>query len=181
MTRCASAPVLGSDFDAFLFASIGEHKNGMQLSVVSALARLDIDPWQEAARFARLPAERATQMLAALIAALPDNPSADLESRAIAARLVKLLPREVGRNIPIKDALFDVKASTKFNGVVYVILAAYALFTLCAIATHPLSARVEDQHSPAVGVVSAPMLAPHSAEVSGNELPESRKTDARAR
>jgi hypothetical protein len=37
-----------SEFGAFLFASIGEESNGMALSVISALARLGIDPWQEA-------------------------------------------------------------------------------------------------------------------------------------
>lgn len=39
-----------SEFNAFVFAPIGEERNGMLLSVMSALARRDIDPWQEAAR-----------------------------------------------------------------------------------------------------------------------------------
>ena len=33
----------------------------MLLSVLSALARLDIDPWQEAAQLAGLPGETATR------------------------------------------------------------------------------------------------------------------------
>jgi hypothetical protein len=41
---------LGPEFENFLFAPIGEDSNGMVLSVLSALARLDIDPWQEAAK-----------------------------------------------------------------------------------------------------------------------------------
>ena len=41
MTRPAG---LGSGFDAFLFAVIGEDRNGMALSVVSMLARMDLDP-----------------------------------------------------------------------------------------------------------------------------------------
>jgi hypothetical protein len=52
MTRTVSIPGPGSDFDAFLFAPVGEERNGMLLSVLSALARLDVDPWQEAARLA---------------------------------------------------------------------------------------------------------------------------------
>ena len=48
----------------------------MLLSVLSALARLDIDPWQEAANLARLPRETATERLATLIAKLPGEPSA---------------------------------------------------------------------------------------------------------
>jgi hypothetical protein len=34
---------LGSEFDSFLYAPIGEDGNGMPLSVLSALARLDVD------------------------------------------------------------------------------------------------------------------------------------------
>jgi hypothetical protein len=61
MTRSPSISVLGSEFDDFLFAPIGEDRNDMPLSVLSALARLDIDPWHEAAELARLPGETATQ------------------------------------------------------------------------------------------------------------------------
>jgi hypothetical protein len=42
MTRYAPPSLLGSKFDNFLLAPIGEEKNGM-LRVLSALARLD-DP-----------------------------------------------------------------------------------------------------------------------------------------
>ena len=68
MTRSASVSRLKSEFDDFLFAPIGEERNGMLLSVLSALARLDVDPWQEAADLARLPRDSATQRLTALIA-----------------------------------------------------------------------------------------------------------------
>jgi hypothetical protein len=37
-----------AEFDNFLYASIGADRNGMPLSVLSALARLDLDPWEEA-------------------------------------------------------------------------------------------------------------------------------------
>src|SRR5271166_2425654 len=52
-------------FDEFLCASIGEEKNGMALSVLSAFARRNVDPWQEAARLREI-AER-------LIAPLPHS------------------------------------------------------------------------------------------------------------
>jgi hypothetical protein len=76
MTRSTSISPLGHEFNEFLFAPIGEEKNGMLLSVLSALARLDVDPWREAAELAQLPRQTATQRLASLIAALPDGPSA---------------------------------------------------------------------------------------------------------
>jgi hypothetical protein len=55
-----------------------------------------VDPWQEAARLAELPGETATQRLASLIGALPDRVASHPEPRAIAARLVALLPRPLG-------------------------------------------------------------------------------------
>jgi len=45
MTRSATVSLQRSEFDDFLFAPIGDEKNGMLLSVISALARLDLDPW----------------------------------------------------------------------------------------------------------------------------------------
>jgi hypothetical protein len=68
-----------TEFDNFLFAPIGEESNGMLLSVLSALAPLDIDPWQEAAKLSGLLEGAATRRLASLIAALPDEarPSPD--------------------------------------------------------------------------------------------------------
>jgi hypothetical protein len=44
-----------SKYDHFLFAPICEEANGMQLSVLSALARMDVDPWKEATRLAAMP------------------------------------------------------------------------------------------------------------------------------
>ena len=43
-----------SEYNAFLFAAVGEEKIGMPLTVLTALTRLGIDPWQEAARLADL-------------------------------------------------------------------------------------------------------------------------------
>lgn len=92
MTRTVSIPGLGSEFDAFLFATVDEDKNGMLLSVLSALARLDVDPWQEAARLARLPAESATRRLSSLLEALPDAAPVPRDPGTVAARLIWLLP-----------------------------------------------------------------------------------------
>ena len=46
----------------------------MLLSVLSALARLDLDPWREAAELARMPQQTARQRLTFLIEALPNQP-----------------------------------------------------------------------------------------------------------
>ncbi len=90
MTRSASTSRQQSQFDDFLQAPIGHEKNGMLLTVLSALARLDLDPWGEAANLARLPTEAATERMRSLVAAVSEEPATASES--VAARLVALLP-----------------------------------------------------------------------------------------
>ena len=127
MTRSASVSVLGSEFDDFLFAPIREDRNDMPLSVLSALARLDIDPWQEAGKLARLPGETATQRLASLIAALPDGPSAHLDPGTIAARLIALLPSRASSKIPSRGTLLDAGEVTKFRAGICNVCCLYSL------------------------------------------------------
>ena len=94
MALSLSAPLLDSQFNDFLFASVAEEKNGMMLSVVSALARLDLDAWQETANLARLPRTMATERLTDLIAALPDEFLVHQDPAEIASRLIARLPRQ---------------------------------------------------------------------------------------
>jgi len=75
MTHAALSPLIGPEFDQFLGASIGEDRNGTRLSVLSALARLDVDPWKEATSLARMPREAAAVRLTELIEALPFAPT----------------------------------------------------------------------------------------------------------
>jgi hypothetical protein len=44
MTHVALSPLIGPEFDELLGAPISEDRNGTTLSVLSALARLDVDP-----------------------------------------------------------------------------------------------------------------------------------------
>jgi len=82
-----------SAFDDFLFASIGEEKNGIELTVLSALTRLGFDPWAEAARLSDLPGETAERALVAVIGLLPEGDWKISNAGAIATRLVDHLPR----------------------------------------------------------------------------------------
>ena len=166
MTRSASFSVLGSEFDNFLFASIGEDRNDMPLSVLSALARLDIDPWLEAAELAQLPRETATQRLALSIAALPDGPSARLEHGTIAARLIALLPRQASFNIPSRGTLPNAEDVTKFRAGMYM----YAVFIIITMAVQWLvtsrqtPAQVDTTHAPASSTVSPDVRPPYSGQ-----------------
>ncbi|MEO8188173.1 MAG: hypothetical protein ABI580_12510 [Burkholderiaceae bacterium] len=95
MKHTILATAAGAEFDAFLYASIGEERDSEAPSVLSVLARHDVDPWDEAARLARLPLDAATLSLATVIAARRGNPAVRPDATATAARLIALLPRRV--------------------------------------------------------------------------------------
>jgi hypothetical protein len=99
ITRSRKPDFLGAEFNEFLFAPIGADASGTSVTVVSALARLDLDPWAEAANLTRLPGAIATQKLAELIARFPEITSARVDSSNIAARLTALLPGRIRSNI----------------------------------------------------------------------------------
>lgn len=81
-----------SDLNSFLFAEVGVEASGMPLSVLSAIARLGMDPWQEAQRLAKLPRTAAVDVLARMIAAMPASKWPLPDAMAIAGKLVALLP-----------------------------------------------------------------------------------------
>ena len=134
----------------------------MLLSVLSALARLGLDPWQEAAELARLPRRTATERLASLIAALPDGPPAHRDSATIAARVIALLPSRVSSNIPSRATLIGPSAATKSPVVIYVISMAVVLGALGIMASYQSRAPVDRDHAPASGTIF-PQMPPASS------------------
>jgi hypothetical protein len=166
MTNSASIPRLTSEFDTFLFAPIGDDGNGMLLSVLSAFARLDLDPWQEAAELARLPGGKAAQRLASLIAELPDRSSAHRDVGTIAARLIALLPRRIvtnssaGKPLPRAKASTDAPIATQV--LFYVMLMAVVLGAQSLIASLQPAAQASQTHSPA----AVSPASPHSPQPS---------------
>lgn len=90
----------GSDYDAFLFAKVGEDRNGATVTVLSALARLDFEPWTEARELARLGPEGAQVRLTTHFEAITDIPALALASEGRAAKLVSLLPLLVPLRVP---------------------------------------------------------------------------------
>src|SRR5271165_3660695 len=111
MTHAALTPLIGPEFDEFLRASIGEDRNGTGLSVLSALTRLHVDPWQEAASLARMPRAAAVLRLTALIEELPNEPAGVIPAKASAADLVALLPRNDRLNVRSRDNVFEAVGS----------------------------------------------------------------------
>jgi hypothetical protein len=92
MNRAANGPGVSHEFDMFLRAPIAQGGDGLFFSVLSGLARLDIDPWLEAEELAMLPLSTATQRLSALISTLSDGRPAPLDPSIKAASLIALLP-----------------------------------------------------------------------------------------
>jgi hypothetical protein len=94
--RTTSTDSPGSEFQSFLYAPICQEQEGMTLSVLSALARQDVDPWNEAARLSQLPKETAIKQITHLLEALPGRTLACLDLVEVSTRLDALLPRNAG-------------------------------------------------------------------------------------
>lgn len=158
MTRSPSMSHLGSEFNDFLFAQVGEDRNGMRVSVLSALARRDLDAWQEAAKLAGLPTESATQRLASLIASLPDGPSTHRDADANAARLIALLPRRAGAIIPWRKTMLGVGAVPNSPAAICVISCVMYMVVMIGtqfiMASHPTPAQLDTARAPASSTVS---------------------------
>ena len=94
----------------------------MLLSVLSALARLDLDPWREAAELARMPQQIARQRLTSLIEALPNQPPTRPEPEAVSTRLIALLPPAASPSVASSNKLPGGGSTLNFRAVIYVIL-----------------------------------------------------------
>jgi hypothetical protein len=84
---------LPARYDAFLFAQVCDEANGAHLSVISALARMNVDPWDEATRLAAMPKAIAEKTLLSILELVSENSWKSTEAKAIVARLVHLLPQ----------------------------------------------------------------------------------------
>jgi hypothetical protein len=159
MTSIPIVSVLGSEFDDFLFAPIGEDKNGTPLSVFSALARLEIDPWEEGAKLAHLPEEAAIQSMASLIVELPNGPP--MHPPTTATRLIALLPRGPRSNMSSRETLSSVSSVNGFEVAVCVIF--IALGTHFFVVSHLSSARSDSIQALVPGTVllqAPPQMSP---------------------
>ena len=118
----------------------------MLVSVLSGLARSDVDPWQEAAKLAQLPGDAATKELAALIGALPDRAVSYQDPRTIATRLVALLPRRFGSKGGLQQApphgAWAVMNSRPWW--IYVVFMCFVLGSQFLIASHQLPAKSDN-------------------------------------
>jgi hypothetical protein len=82
-----------SALNPFLYADISLQDGATTLTIASLFGRCGYDPWEEAARLARLPVSAAIASLAAMIEGVPTGRCSMQEATAMADRLVALLPR----------------------------------------------------------------------------------------
>lgn len=82
-----------SDLGDFLSGTAWEEQDGSAVSILSAFARLDLDPWQEAARLAAMPRDAAAVALAKALALLRPADRGSADGMALARRLVETLPK----------------------------------------------------------------------------------------
>ena len=128
-------------FDEFLCASIGEEKNGMALSVLSAFARRNVDPWQEAARLSQLPREVATGELCSLIAEFSPGAPGRASPREIAERLMAPLPHSHRSAASRRKTFLGRAALTRRETVRTAVVLLFLLFWLVFAAVGPQSVK----------------------------------------
>jgi len=91
MDQCRSLLCLPRRYDSFLFALVCKEFNGAPLSVLSVLARMDLDPWDEAERLGAMQRASAKSALSSMLNRITDGSWSTHEVDGIAAQLVRLL------------------------------------------------------------------------------------------
>lgn len=80
------------EFERFLYAPVGEDRNGFAVTVLSTFARLGLDPWAETADLVALGREGAGTRLGVLLSRVRDVPALGNEHGKVARELSRLLP-----------------------------------------------------------------------------------------
>ena len=120
---------LGQDpaFERFLEAPVGEDRTGTSVSVLSMLARLNVDPWIEASDLAKMQETPARQRLVALLARFEDAPTLLSDQGRVASGLLAFLPNRAKNTGPSGNGSATHSLKLPTGVLVYWIIAA-ALF-----------------------------------------------------
>ena len=111
------------EFDRFLHATVGEDRNGYAVTVLSTLARLGLDPWNETAELVTLGHDGASARLGTLLARFQDVPSLASDHGRVARDLSQLLPK--GRaSVSLKRAASTAAdGGPRTSGAIWAVLA----------------------------------------------------------
>jgi hypothetical protein len=99
---------------------------------------MDLDPWQEAAILASLPAKAAAEKLATLLAALPDPSLKQADAGKVVTRLIALLPIRPDRDVRSLDM---VRVRDMVHPHVLMTAILFAIWTIWLLSTPAGSAR----------------------------------------
>ena len=110
------------EFERFLYASVGEDRNGSVVTVLSTLARLGLDPWQEAAELVTLGRDAARSRLETLLARFRDVPTLTSDHRRVAQDLSQLLPERQTSGSLKRVASTAGDGRPGKNGVIWAVL-----------------------------------------------------------
>jgi hypothetical protein len=163
VTPGVSVSFFKPEFDDFLYASVSADKGEMPLSVLSALSRLDVDPWQEAAELSELPPDTATKRLASLLARLPGGCWGQADLRAIADRLIELLPRSGSSNGTETEKTRRLHAMTHSTLAKMLICAALGATALIMAASREPSSRTDHTDVPGSNAATPPQMSTPSS------------------
>lgn len=114
-----------AEFERFLYASVGEDRNGAIVTVLSTLARLNLDPWQEAAELAALERAAAHSRLGLLLSRFSDVPTLVRDHESVARKLALLLPEHPARATTLRAAM--TKETMRSSGMIWTIVAVLLL------------------------------------------------------
>jgi hypothetical protein len=98
---------LSCEFNNFLYSAVSDDSDPMPVSVLSALARHNVDPWQEAAHLAQMPKRAAVARLASMILTVNSDLTPQRPAELIATRLIELLPAPSILGIPRGIGILD--------------------------------------------------------------------------
>ncbi len=81
------------EYERFLFARVGDDRRGHAVTVLSTLARLGLDPWDETAELVTLSREAAGVRLGLRLSKCQDIPTLARDHVSVARELSQLLPQ----------------------------------------------------------------------------------------
>jgi hypothetical protein len=161
LRRSAAPSTLPRGYDDFLYAPIGEDGNGMPLTVLSALARLNVDPWEAAADLSRLPEDAARRQFTSMIAALPGHHATLADPAAISRRLIARLPHRAPRLGGSGDAVLAIRVvSLSPTGAVLLFTAFYVAMMFFGQWMAPSRSPTAQDRGPTSSVPSTPSRPP---------------------
>jgi hypothetical protein len=149
VTPGASVTFFRPEFNDFLYAAVSADRSEMPLSVLSALSRLNIDPWREAAELSELPPDTATKRLALLLARLPGGRWAQADLSTIADGLIALLPHPGSSNGAATESARSLHVMTRSTLAKILICAALGATVLILAASREPSSRTDHTNVPA--------------------------------